>query len=199
MIKEQTWTETLREICDKFSIKKRRTSGYYSEGNGFAERNVRTIRELFRSLLLDFEVPQNQWNEILPGIIFALNISISCATKCTPYEVLYGRRAILPIDIILGTNSNSVNAGTPQEYLKDFRIQLRDILLKVNDNLKISQQRMIEQYNRNVMFYDYRPNDTVWLKTEIFQTRGEQEAVAPKIRSLDDCKKITKWSKFRNI
>ena len=145
--------DTIREICDKFTIKKQRTSGYHREGNGFAERNICTIRELFRSLLLDFEVPQNQWNEILPGIIFALNTSISSATKCTPYKVLYGRLAILPIDIILGTNSNSINTSTPQEYLKDLGIQLRDILLKVNDNLKISRQRMIEQYNRNGMFY----------------------------------------------
>ena len=81
--------DTIREICDKFTKKKQRTSGYHREGNGFAERNICTIRELFRSLLLDFEVPQNQWNEILPGIIFALNTSISSVTKCTPYKVLY--------------------------------------------------------------------------------------------------------------
>ena len=62
--------DTIRAICEKFNIKKRRTSGYHSEGNGFAERNIRLIREMLRTLLLDFEIPQNQWSKILPGVIF---------------------------------------------------------------------------------------------------------------------------------
>ena len=64
--------DIIRDICSK-----RRSSGYHSEGKGFAERNIRTIRELFRTLPLDFNVPQNQRDELLPGIIFALNTSIS--------------------------------------------------------------------------------------------------------------------------
>ena len=42
---------TMRDICSKFGIKKRRTSGYHSQGNGMAERNIRSIREMMRTLL----------------------------------------------------------------------------------------------------------------------------------------------------
>ena len=56
--------DTIRAICEKFNIKKRRTSGYHSEGNGFAERNIRSIREMLRTLLLDFEIPQKQWTKM---------------------------------------------------------------------------------------------------------------------------------------
>ena len=36
----------INEVCAKFGIEKRRTSGYHSQGNGFAERNNRSISEI---------------------------------------------------------------------------------------------------------------------------------------------------------
>ena len=149
--------ETVRAICKKFNMKKRRTSGYHSEGNGFAERNIRSIRELMRTLLLDFEVPQNQWTKILPSVLFALNTSLSSATKHSPYEVVFGNLPILPIDLVFGTNNDSATVPTPSEYIKDHRVQLRDILSQVNENLEISRTKMMKQYNRHILFHDYKP------------------------------------------
>ena len=153
--------ETIRIVCDKFNIQKRRTSGYHSEGNGFAERNIRSIREMLRTALLEFELPQNQWTTILPGVIFALNTSVSSATRCSPYEVIFGRLPILPIDLVFGTPESFASTPTPQEYVKDVRLQLRDILTQVNENLEISRKKMMDQYNRRIHFHDYKPNDMV--------------------------------------
>ena len=120
--------EVVHSLCEEFNIQKRRTSGYHSQGNGFAERNIRSVREIFRTLLLDFELPQNQWERLIPSVIFALNTSISNTTKCIPYEVLYGRKPVLPIDLVMNSNIESFKAGTPEEYISDLRIQLRDVL-----------------------------------------------------------------------
>ena len=38
--------EIMGEICNIFSIKKHRSSAYHSQGNGFAERNIRSIRDM---------------------------------------------------------------------------------------------------------------------------------------------------------
>ena len=40
---------TMGEICDIFGIEKRRSSAYHSQGNGFAKRNIRSIRDLLRA------------------------------------------------------------------------------------------------------------------------------------------------------
>ena len=171
--------ETVRAVCEKFNIQKRRTSGYHSEGNGFAERNIRSIREVLRTLLLDFEIPQSQWTTILPSVIFALNTSLSSATKRSPYEVVFGRLPTLPIDLVFGTRNESVSAPSPEEYVKDLRIQLRDTLAQVNENLDISRKKMMRQYNRNLNFYDYKPMDPVWLKKKVFKP-GESKKLAPR-------------------
>ena len=171
--------EVVQALCDEFNIKKRRTSGYHSQGNGFAERNIRSVRELFRTLLLDFELPQNQWERLLPSVIFSLNTTISSTTKCIPHEVLFGRKPVLPIDLVLSSNVEAFGAGTPEEYVSDLRIQLRDILLKVCENANISRKKMMAQYNKNVMFNDYKTGDQVWVKRKYFKP-GENKKLLPR-------------------
>ena len=104
---------------------------------------------------------------------------MSSATKHSPYEIVFGRLPILPIDLIFETANESVCASSPEEYVKDLRIQLRDILSEVNDNLEVSRKKMMQQYNRNKQFYDYRPNEMVWLKKKTFKP-GESKKLAPR-------------------
>ena len=121
--------EVVNTLCSQFE--KRRTSGYHSQGNGFTERNIRSIREILRTSLLEFKLPQILWRDILPSVVFALNSNESAATKCTPFTVVYGRKSSLSLDILTGTIPDSVSASTPQEYVKDLKIQIKDILNRV--------------------------------------------------------------------
>ena len=50
--------KVIRELCETFNIKKRRSSAYHIQGNGFAERSIRNIREMMRTLLQDKKLPQ---------------------------------------------------------------------------------------------------------------------------------------------
>ena len=98
--KEAMWMELVFEICQRFNIEKRRTSGYHSQGNGFAERNIRSIREIRRTLLAEKGLPQSYWRNILTFVIFSLNCAESTSNKCIPFEVIYGRCPTLSCDII---------------------------------------------------------------------------------------------------
>ena len=52
---------------------------------------------MLRAVLLHRRLQQSQWRSILFNLVFALNTAISKATKCVPYEVVFGRPAALPI------------------------------------------------------------------------------------------------------
>ena len=52
--------ETMHTFCDHFGIKKRRSSPYHSAGNGFAERNIRNVREILRAALLEQNLSQTK-------------------------------------------------------------------------------------------------------------------------------------------
>ena len=52
--------ETICEICNTFGIEKRRSSVYHSQGNGFAERNIQTIRDMLRAVLIQRKMKQSE-------------------------------------------------------------------------------------------------------------------------------------------
>ena len=112
-------------------------------------------------------------------MIFALNTSVSASTKFSPYEIIFGRRPVLPIDLIMGTVEDFNCASSPDEYVKDLRIQLKDVITKVNENLEVSRGRMMAHYNQKILFHDYRPDDKAWLKKKCFKP-GESRKLAPR-------------------
>lgn len=63
----------MKQICNLLGTEKRRSSAYHSQGNGFAERNIRKVKDMFRAVLLQRRLPQFRWRSILPELVFALN------------------------------------------------------------------------------------------------------------------------------
>ena len=93
----------MKDICNTLGIEKRRSSAYHSQGNGFAERHIRTVKDVMRSTLLHRKLSQSKWRSILAEIVFALNTSQSKATQCVPYNIVFGRSAVLPQDIVFNS------------------------------------------------------------------------------------------------
>ena len=91
--------DTIREICNALGIAKRRSSAYHSQGNGFAERNVRNVKDILRSLILSRNCPSINGGLFFRKLHFALNTGESKAIKCSQYYVVFGRSARLPIDV----------------------------------------------------------------------------------------------------
>ena len=95
MLSDKGWNvdgETISHVCSELHIEKSRTSGYHAQGNGFAERSIRNVREVLRSALLDRGLQKGEWRKIPDSVIFALNSSVSKAMNCTPFEVVFGRK-----------------------------------------------------------------------------------------------------------
>ena len=170
--------EVIREFCNYFGIEKRRSSAYHSAGNGFAERNIRSIREVLRSALLEKNLHQTKWRKLLPSLVFALNCSISRATKCVPYTVVFGRNPTLPVDVLFGSQVVHKETVSPSDFVQELGISLKSVWDSVRKHLNISKQEMMSQYNKNLRFHDHLPGTQVWLKTK-FVKSGENK-LAPK-------------------
>ena len=72
---------TMRDISNSLGIEKRRSSAYHSPGNGFEERNVRSIKDILRSVLLERHLNQSKWHSVLAELVSALNTGFSKSFK----------------------------------------------------------------------------------------------------------------------
>ena len=173
--------QTIKELCEMFAIEKRRSSAYHSQGNGFAERNIRNVREVFRTSLLDRGIQQKHWRSLLNEIVFALNTSESSATKRTPYEVIFGRKPVLPQDLLFEQNVHPADTDvvTPAEYAAELKTHLSEVYQNVAHNLGLNREQMQKQYNKNIRFHDYHIGEKVWLKTKYYKT-GENKKLSPR-------------------
>ena len=173
--------EVIKEMCDTTGIEKRRSSAYHSQGNGFAERNIRNVKEILRTVLLHRKMEQRKWRQVLPELVFALNCSESTAIKCVPYNVVFGRTPVLPVDIDFGTKVPTAGEDfvDPVEYQNDMGSILNDVFHHVGEHLQLSKVKMQKQYNKKLNFRDYAAGEKVWLKVKFYKT-GENRKLSPR-------------------
>lgn len=71
-----------------FSALHIRSSPYHSEGNGGAERQLRTLQHLLRKTLTG--LPLSTWTHFLPELQYTLNSTFNKATGTMPYLLMFG-------------------------------------------------------------------------------------------------------------
>ena len=87
------------------------------------------MKDALRTTLVEGGLRQTDWRRMLPKIIFALNTSISNATKRTPYEVVFGRTAVLPLDAVFGDTRRvrGVETTEVEEYVDELKRAMKEV------------------------------------------------------------------------
>ena len=88
----------LRQYLKDLGIEHRRTTPYNPQANGKCERFNGTLKQIISRLANN---TRSDWEDQLGPALMAYNNSVSVATGHTPYFLLYGRRARLPISRLL--------------------------------------------------------------------------------------------------
>ena len=94
------------EIMVAFGIDHRLTTPYHPQANGLDERYNQT---LINSLSKFVQENRTTWDERLSEVVYAYNTAVQESTKYTPFQVMFGRVAWLPVDINGSANYESEN------------------------------------------------------------------------------------------
>ncbi len=107
--------DLIKELCSKLGVIKTRTSPYHPEGDDLIERFNRTLKDQLSKCLYQQTEP---WDTMLREIQLSYNTSVHSSMGYTPFFLIHGREARLPIHLLLPcpTETSSASAGTPVEY-----------------------------------------------------------------------------------
>lgn len=88
--------DMIREMMDRFQIDHRKTTPYHSKTNEQTERVNQTLVSILRKTVRD---SKKNWDVKPTATFWAYRITFKETTKATPFPLVYGIEATLPIEI----------------------------------------------------------------------------------------------------
>jgi hypothetical protein len=167
-------------FVELYRIKLINSSLYYAQANGQAESSNRTLISLIKKKISDHP---KHWHRILFEALWAHRISKHRDTKVSPFELVYGQEAVLPVQISLNAvRFAKENDLTVNDYYNSKMDNINEVTDKRVTGLgEIEEDKIMvaKAYNKKVKAKSFQVGDLVW------------KTVLP-LRSKD--RKFGKWS-----
>ena len=154
----------LTEICNLLNIQKSRTTPYHPQSDGLVERFNRTLLDMLATCTKDHPF---DWENYIRKVCMAYNTSVQSSTGYTPFYLMFGRQARIPVDIMYKTGNANTSSQTPGEYATTLQNRLKSAFEIVQRRLSQAHQRQKEFYNRKVHGEPHKPGDLVWLHSTV--------------------------------
>jgi ribonuclease HI len=156
-------SKEVREFAELYRIKLLNSSPYYAQANGQAESSNRTLINLIKKKISD---NPKHWHKILSEALWAHKISKHSATKVSPFELVYGQEAVLPMEISL----NAVRFARQNDLtIADYYGSMMDNIDEVTDKRVIALEAIEKDkimvaraYNEKVKAKSFQVGDLVW-------------------------------------
>ena len=148
----------VQDLCQKLGIKKSRSSAYHPQGAGIVERVNRVVKGQLAKYLAD---KGGDWDSHVSQVQLAYNSSVHASTGLTPYFILHGREARLPVNVTCPVPPPSY--PSPQEYVTNLVSRLKKAIIHVQQQSTQAQRRQKEDYDRKTRLTKYNTDDLVWL------------------------------------
>ena len=139
------------------------SSPYYAQANGQAESSNKTLIRLIKKKI---EENPRMWHEVLSKALWAHRISQHGATQVTPFELVYGQEAVLPVEIKLQAlriaRQNNLSAVDYNDLMMDQIDEVSEKRLKELQEIQKEKLRVARAYNKKVKEKSFQIGDIVW-------------------------------------
>lgn len=148
----------IAEMCKLLAIKKSRTTAYHPQSDGLVERFNRTLLSMIATAASERPF---HWEDHLRALCMAYNSSVHPTTGFTPFYLMLGRQARMPIDIMYGTPGPE--PVTVSEYAARLRQNLESAYDYVRNRMGHALDRQKDIYDKKVHGEPFTKGDLVWL------------------------------------
>jgi hypothetical protein len=156
-------SKEVREFAELYRIKLLNSSPYYAQANRQAESSNRTLINLIKKKISD---NPKYWHRILSEALWAHRISKHRATKVSPFELVYGQEAVLPVDISLSAiriaRQNDLTVGDYYNLMMGSIDEVTDKRVAVLGEIEKDKIIVAKAYNKKVKAKSFQVGDLVW-------------------------------------
>jgi hypothetical protein len=85
----------MSELTEKLGLRHDSSTPYYPQSNGQVEAINKVLITMIRRMI---GIHKNSWHTMLFSALWAYRTSVKSATGFTPFRLVYGMEAILPIE-----------------------------------------------------------------------------------------------------
>ena len=124
---KQFESNLISAICHLLQVEKSRTTPYHPQSNGLVERFNRTLTNMLASTVKDNPF---EWESHLRKVCLAYNTSVHATTGHTPFFLMFGRQARLPVDLVFKTDK------TPSTSASEYAVQLKQTMERAYDTVR---------------------------------------------------------------
>ncbi|XP_035809415.2 uncharacterized protein LOC118471094 [Amphiprion ocellaris] len=151
----------IREMLKMMGIRKSRTTPYHPQGDPQPERFNRTLLSMLGTLSQE---KRKQWSQHIPYLVHAYNSTKCDATGFSPYFLMFGREARLPVDLCFGTSPDGSNVGHHLRYVAKLREDLKKAFQLASAAADKTHLRNKRSHDKRVVPWTLEPGDRVLLK-----------------------------------
>ncbi|MEE6522594.1 hypothetical protein FKM82_021195 [Ascaphus truei] len=151
----------IRELLTLLNIAKSRTTPYHPEGDALPERFNRTLLDMLGTLT---SPKKTEWSKHVEALVHAYNCTRHESTGYTPYFLMFGREARLPVDVRLRISTDGVSNRTHFRYVQRLRDSLQlayRLAERTTAQLNAGNKR---RYDHKVRHKEIHPGDAVLLR-----------------------------------
>ena len=113
------------KLCETFSFKQRNSSMYNAPANSLAEAFNKTLCNLYKKLVI---MAKKDWHERMGEAIWAYYMTYRTPTQTTPYALVYGVEAILPLEQYIPYLRITLQEGLTNEENVRLRLEELEVL-----------------------------------------------------------------------
>ena len=146
----------LKRLAKRFKIKQFRTTAFHSQSDVSLERSHHILAEYLKQFIAEYA----EWDDWLELTMFSYNTSVHEGTKCTPYEMIFGKLAHEPSSEPLSQNEK---LQTYDDYSINFVTQLHEMRIQARENVISAKEKSKIYCDKKINSLEVKIEDNVFL------------------------------------
>lgn len=144
-------SQLIKELLTLLGIRKSRTSPYRPQGDPQPERFNRTLLSMLGTLNPS---QKQKWSQHISQLVHAYNSTRNDATGYSPYFLMFGREARLPVDLCFGVGQAEEDAVKHHQYVANLKKELQEAY-------RLAAEAAFKNHERNKRLYDARVRNQI--------------------------------------